>query len=352
MEPKSRVNACNKMMSLCHSTTIIPCIFSLFWIFILLHIQAIPFSPTSWDFIKKSKLIPCPTNYLHHQNQSNDNINLLSNLRESVTFLPLKDLRYAKTAMEGNTWFMSSFNDTYEENESEYLYFPSQASRGRLLCIKGHDSKDGTKNSYALAWSESLPDSAMLLQGLTFVSDNYYDYGNLWHGMSAMVPFVGWSMKNGCLKPTRWVLFHWGEVRDRIGLWVKNLMDANFGEAVVEGFGREEPYCFEKAVVMRHSLGSMGKERKLEVSNVLRCKARKFCGMNPIGRGKEVNERGEIVIRLTLLMRKGSRSFKNATAVSNIFARECSKVEGCILKVAQSEDLSFCDQVCPLFVIP
>lgn len=44
-------------------------------------------------------------------------------------------------------------------------------------------------------------------------------------------------------------------------------------------------------------------------------------------------------------MRRGSRSFKNATAVFDIFAKECAKIDGCILEMIQSEDLSFCDQV-------
>lgn len=98
-------------------------------------------------------------------------------------------------------------------------------------------------------------------------------------------------------------------------------------------------------------MGGMGKEKKLQVFDLLRCKARRFCGINPGGRGREVNEKGEPIIRLTLLMRRGSRSFKNVSAVIDIFARECARVEGCLLKVAQSEDLSFCDQVCGLFYI-
>ncbi|XP_044511138.1 uncharacterized protein LOC123229414 [Mangifera indica] len=96
---------------------------------------------------------------------------------------------------------------------------------------------------------------------------------------------------------------------------------------------------------MRHNEGSLGKARKLEVFDLLTCKARGFCSINPADKEQEVNENGEPIIRLTLLMRRGARSFKNATAVIDIFAKECARVEGCILKVAQSEDLSFCDQV-------
>ncbi|KAK4357807.1 hypothetical protein RND71_023417 [Anisodus tanguticus] len=58
-------------------------------------------------------------------------------LRESVTFLPLKDLRYSSKAQQGHTWFMSSMYDTHEEVEVQYQRFPSSASKGRLLCLKG-----------------------------------------------------------------------------------------------------------------------------------------------------------------------------------------------------------------------
>ncbi|KAL3577155.1 hypothetical protein D5086_022438 [Populus alba] len=231
---------------------------------------------------------------------------------------------------------------------SPFYFFSSPTATSRAFFNKWRgialDASAGpsiSKNS-----EEALPDSATLMKGLTFVSDTFYDYGNLWHGLTGMAPFVGWSMKNKCLNPTRWVLFHWGELRSKMGSWLQHLMQANFGDVKIEGFeGGEGPYCFEKAVVMRHNEGSMGKERKLQVFDLLRCNARRFCGISPEGKGQETNERGEPVIRLTLLMRTGSRSFKNASAVRDIFARECAKVEGCTFKVAQSENLSFCDQV-------
>ncbi|CAN0888519.1 hypothetical protein LINGRAHAP2_LOCUS15874 [Linum grandiflorum] len=237
---------------------------------------------------------------------------------------------------------MSSLADTREANESEYLYFPSEPSKGRLLCIRGNNTKDGTKNSYAMAWPEALPRNAMLMQGLTFVSDTYFDYVNLWHGLTAMAPFVGWSIKNECSRPTRWMLFHWGEFRSGMGLWLQKLMEANFGEVIIEGSkdGQGTTYCFEKAVVMRHNVGSMGAEKKIQVFDQLRCKARRYCRINPAGSAARNK------IRLTLLMRKGSRSFKDPKAVSEIFDKECANVEGCVLKVVQSEELkSFCDQV-------
>lgn len=356
MEIQSSPKGFTKLKSSCHPTKLFVCISLLFITIVLFHLQVYSFyspysySPTSAsrNFLRKWRginIVDVASDDRDHS--KNTDANLTSKLRDSVTFLPLEDLRFAETAMVEHTWFMSSLNDTYGENEAEHLYFPSETSKGRHLCMKGSNRADGTKNSYALAWPESLPDSATLLKGLTFVSDTYYDYGNLWHGLTAMAPFVGWSIKNGWLRPNRWVLFHWGELRDKKGSWLQHLMQAGFGEVEVENFERGDgPYCFEKAVVMRHNEGRMGKARKLQVFDLLRCKARSFCGINPAGKAQEVNERGQPIIRLALLMRKGSRSCKNATAVIDIFAKECARVEGCVLKVVQSEDLSFCDQVC------
>ncbi|WCJ35688.1 hypothetical protein M5689_016931 [Euphorbia peplus] len=278
-------------------------------------------------------------------NEKNTSItNLISKLRDSVTFLPLKDLRFSNHPMEGHTWFMSSLHDTRSnQNKATHLYFPSEMSKGRLICFKGNNTRDGTANSYALAWPESLPHSAKLVQGLTFVSETYYDHVNLWHGLDAMIPFVSWSMSNECIRPDRWLLFHWGEVRSQMGSWLEKLMQPIFGDVKMARL-EDVPHCFERAVVMRDNGGGIEIEKKLDVYNVLRCKARRFCGLDE-GKSSEVDENGEPIIRLTLLMRRGSRSFKNATAVIDIFSRECAKVQGCVFKVAHSEDLSFCDQV-------
>lgn len=63
-----------------------------------------------------------------------------------------------------------------------------------------------------------------------------------------------------------------------MGPWIQNITRASFGEVPVETLtkGGDGPYCFEKAVVMRHNAGCMGKERKLQVFDLLRCKARSF----------------------------------------------------------------------------
>ncbi|KAH7849346.1 hypothetical protein Vadar_016599 [Vaccinium darrowii] len=101
-----------------------------------------------------------------------------------------------------------------------------------------------------------------------------------------------------------------------MGSWVWNLAKANFGDIEIEKFGNGDgPYCFEKAVVMRHDIERIGELKKLRVFDLLRCKARKHCGMDPLGRRKEMTERGLPIIRLILLMRRGARSFKNAEVV-------------------------------------
>ncbi|KAL3538691.1 hypothetical protein ACH5RR_002057 [Cinchona calisaya] len=283
-------------------------------------------------------------------NCNQDLKSMASKLLDSVTFLPLKDLRFSNNAQQGHTWFMSSMYDEHEEGEVQYQQFPSESSKGRLLCLKGRDTHEGAWNSYALAWRETLPRNATLMRGLTFVSYNHFNYDNIWHGLSAMVPFVAWHLKNGCVSPTRWVLYHWGELRFKMGPWLRTLMEATFGEPLyIERFADdndyENPFCFEDAVVMRHNEGGMSRKRRIEAYDLLRCKARIYCNVSIEGRIAEVDDRGFPVIGMTMFMRKGARSFRNDSAVIGIFEKECKKVESCRLRVAYSNNLTFCQQV-------
>lgn len=191
------------------------------------------------------------------------------------------------------------------------------------------------------------------MPGLTFVSYNHYNYDNIWHGLSAILPFVAWHQMNLCNPgPDRWVLYHWGELRSKMGGWLRNLMQATFDRPPhIEVFDGVEddstPICFEKAVVMRHNEGGMSRQRRMETYDLIRCKAREYCGLGPvrdIGLGREKRP-GEVDIGLTMFMRTGPRSFRNETAVIGIFRRECAKVEGCRLMVAHSNNLTFCQQV-------
>ncbi|XP_071717224.1 uncharacterized protein [Rutidosis leptorrhynchoides] len=267
---------------------------------------------------------------------------LRDKLKESVTFLPLKDLRFANSALVGHTWFMSSLYDTQEEGGVQYQQFPSKSSDGRILCIKGHDNHDGSWNYYALAYPEFLPKNATLVTGRTFVSYNHYDFGNIWHGLSALVPFVAWHLKSGCALPTRWILYHWGEVRTGMSPWLNTLMEATFGGPMnIEKYDNVEDdqavMCYEEAVVMRHNEGGMSREKRMGVYDLIRCKVRTMCGV-------EV-DRTDHEIGMTLLMRTGPRSFRNETTVVEIFEKECNKVENCRLTVAYSSNLTICEQV-------
>jgi len=136
---------------------------------------------------------------------------------------------------------MSSVNDIQEPDEPKHIFFPSDSSKGRILCLSAHDHSDGTKNLYAFAYPDALPYNTTLLPGLTVISDTHYDYTNLWHGLGAVVPFVAWHEKNKCVSPKRWVLFHWGELRTEMGNWMKTLTEATIGNEVrIEGFGKHE----------------------------------------------------------------------------------------------------------------
>ncbi|KAJ0247323.1 Uncharacterized protein HA466_0167510 [Hirschfeldia incana] len=311
----------------------------IFTIFVLLQI---------WSFhitLQPTLLPPSLLTYLNHQQQQpevsdKETAYLVEKLRQSVTFLPLKDLRFSNKPLEGHTWFMSSFYDSQTKGEVQYQEFPSESSKGRLLCLKGFDDHDGSWNYYALAWPQAIPVNASLKKGLTFVSYNHYDYSNMWHGLSSMVPFVAWSLRSGCEKPQRWVLYHWGELRFNMGNWLNEIIRATYGQEpeILHFVDENTPVCFEKAVVMRHNEGGMSRERRIEVFDLIRCKARNYCNISS-------SETSRPRIGMTLLMRTGPRSFKNVSAVTNIFKRECKRVEGCELKVAYSNNLTFCEQV-------
>ncbi|KAL6329629.1 hypothetical protein AAG906_022850 [Vitis piasezkii] len=215
-------------------------------------------SSPSWPLIHSWNAVP---------NCSHELQALAEKLSDAVTFLPLKDLRYAQTAHQGHTWFMSSLYDTHVEGEASMH--------------QGTDTHDGARNSYALAWPNALPRNATVLTGLTFVSYNHYNYDNIWHGLSAMMPFVAWHLRQGqCAVPTRWVLYHWGELRMKMGPWVKSLMQATFGGSVnIEEFGDsgdEGVACFEEAVVTRHNEGGMSRERDWKADNADENRARSF----------------------------------------------------------------------------
>ncbi|KAF2536180.1 hypothetical protein F2Q68_00022295 [Brassica cretica] len=108
-----------------------------------------------------------------------------------------------------------------------------------------------------------------------------------------------------------------------MGNWLSEILTATYGQEpeIIHFVDVNKPVCFEKAVVMRHNEGGMSRERRPEVFDHLRCKARNYCNINS-------PETSNPRIGMTLLMRTGARSFKNESAVINVFKRECERVEG------------------------
>ncbi|KAF3328165.1 subtilisin-like protease SBT5.3 [Carex littledalei] len=93
-----------------------------------------------------------------------------------------------------------------------------------------------------------------------------------------------------------------------------------------------------EAVVFRHNEGKMLKDKKIQVYEMVRCKSRKYCKI-------QERDEAENVIKLTLLLRSNSRSFKDEVSMINVFRKECAKVKACRLKVTRPDNLTFCDQV-------
>lgn len=264
-------------------------------------------------------------------------------LRESVTFLPLKETWLTTIPVQGYSWFMSTLKEKNEKGNLVYFYFPSETSNGRILCVQGRHAHDGSQNSYGFARRQQLPPNSTLLPGLTFVSDTYYDYTNPWHSVSTLAGFTSWVKENECAVPERFVLYHRGELRTTMGSWISHIMHASMGRRVEADsleYG-DGPVCFEKAVVIRDGLGHMSIDKKIMMFDIIRCKAWKFCNVSP--RKRFIN--GIRVVNLTLLARTGSRSFKNESTVASVLEKECGTVEGCNFRHINIVNLSFCDQV-------
>lgn len=87
-------------------------------LFIFFHIQSLQ-TPSSSPFSSP----PLSLMHQYWPNQLTISSAVADKLRNSVTFLPLKDLRYAHAALDGHTWFMSSMYDTHEEGEVELFLF-------------------------------------------------------------------------------------------------------------------------------------------------------------------------------------------------------------------------------------
>ena len=107
--------------------------------------------------------------------------------------------------------------------------------------------------------------------------------------------------------------------------------------------------CFERAIVHRRGLQGMSSEVKRELFDNLRCRVRKYCGIDPDSNISGVEKtRTSPAVRLALLTRKGDRAFRNTSAVAEVVQGECDKVDGCHLQVVNFDGFSFCEQVLAL----
>ncbi|CAO2169206.1 unnamed protein product [Urochloa humidicola] len=274
---------------------------------------------------------------------------LIGRLRSLATFHRLKDPREPSAG----AWFISALNDTSgdPDGEARHLLLPSPSSSGRLLCIAAPPGVDAT---YALAWLDALPRGAALRPGLAFVSESPYDYNNLWHGLTALAPFVSWHARSGCRAvPARWALFQRGGARMGMSGWLTSLAEAAVGaEMVVETFRppfADGPVCFEEAVVFRRQMDGLSRERLRAAFDFMRCKARASCGVAvapPPPATKAGNgSLADTALRVTLLFRRGARAFKDEPAVARVFEKECARVAGCVVTTTHTDNLTFCDQV-------
>ncbi|XP_031505528.1 uncharacterized protein LOC116267775 [Nymphaea colorata] len=279
---------------------------------------------------------------MNRTNQLQQRIDAVGKMvKDSVTFIPLKDLRFESKSEAGHTWFMSSFYQSIEDGNG-FLHFPSNASKHRILCVVGREHSDGTKNGYGLAWRDYLPPNSTLLPGLTFVAESNYDYGNLWHALMSLGPFVLWNSNNHSVMPKRIVLYNKGAVVHEMGSWISEVLHSVIGYKLpldILDYG-SGPICFEQSLVNRHSFGSLSSESRHKAFDVIRSKVRAFCNITIATKRNDIS-----AFNFTLLTRAGGRSFKNESIVSSIFEKECRKVPGCHFRNIRANNLSFCDQV-------
>jgi hypothetical protein len=89
---------------------------------------------------------------------------------------------------------MSTLRGKSEKGNPEHFYFPSEISDGRIICVQGRHPIDGSQNSYGISWPLQFPPNSILLLGLTFVSDNYYDYVNPWYILTTLTGFAKFKL--------------------------------------------------------------------------------------------------------------------------------------------------------------
>jgi hypothetical protein len=114
--------------------------------------------------------------------------------------------------------------------------------------------------------------------------------------------------------------------------------------------GSRRPRVLRGGGVVPEADARPSKERLRGAFDLMRCKARARCGVVDVppgaGNGTRGGAAGPPAVRVTLLLRRGARAFKDEAAVRRVFEKECARVAGCVVTTAHTDNLTFCDQVC------
>lgn len=264
-------------------------------------------------------------------------------MAQNVEFRPLIDLSIpAGLAPDGIHRFMSSIRGRgMAMGTPEFFNFPSDFSDGRILCIKGNSTSNGTVNQYAFAFPGALPSNAVFLGGYTLISENIYDFVNPWHSLTNFVPFFYWKTENQCSIASRFVFFHLGQLNLRLGDWIKRILEATGLSPEIESLSYDgRPVCFEKAVVNRMGLHRVQEEDMFKVFQEIRCKTRRMCNVSkPVA----ISERKQFTV--SLVVRSGGRAFRNESAWRDVVKSQCESLQDCKWVVMYPANLTFCQQV-------
>ncbi|KAG0566538.1 hypothetical protein KC19_7G070900 [Ceratodon purpureus] len=262
---------------------------------------------------------------------------LVSHLVETPTWKPLKDL--SKFSILG---FLSDMPDRgMAQGPPQLFEFPSALSNGRLLCFLGNSTSNGTRNFYTYTWEDALSRDHIFLEGTTLISETQYDFENPWHSMYNLVQFVYWKKVNGCAHADRLLLYHWSELRRRMGGWITQVFTAA-GLPVVpyQMEVGDRPICFQRAVVSRTGIGGVPHTDLQEIFTEVRCLVRQYCKI-PVTSFKQSEKQR---VRITLMARNGTREWKNQTEWEAVIAAECGRIQGCEWSTMHISTLTFCEQ--------
>lgn len=262
---------------------------------------------------------------------------------QNVEFRPLMDVGIqSKLATDGIHRFMSAIRGRgMAMGAPEFFNFPSNFSDGRVLCIKGNSTSNGTINQYAFAFPEALPPNALFLRGHTLISENSYDFVNLWHSFTNFVPFFYWKTESQCSIASRIVIFQLGSLKLGIGSWIRRILEATGLSPEIETLSYDgRPVCFEKAVVNRMGLHRIHTEDMFKIIQEIRCRTRRMCNvLKPVA----IGERKQFTV--TLAVRSHGRAFRNVSAWRDVVKSQCEALQDCEWVVIYPANLTFCQQV-------